>query len=83
MRINVYAEEITDRVSLIKETHDDREFYGVRFYTSPRVGLHMSGKDDDTGAVTFWVPTTQMTGQQPHKLAYIFTRALQLLAAVK
>lgn len=32
MRVNVYAEELTDRVEIISKTIDGQEFTGVRFY---------------------------------------------------
>ena len=32
MRVNVYAEEMTDRVEIISKTIDGREFTGLRFY---------------------------------------------------
>lgn len=68
MRVNVYAEEMTDRVEIISKTTADGEFTGVRFYlelpcTVPdRDGqttnvrgpfMHREG-DDDSSAVTFW-----------------------------
>lgn len=64
MRVNIYAEELTDRVELIRETpRDEMEvpyFYAVRLY----LGLpfeHRPG-DDDSSAVTFWVPWTRAGG---------------------
>ena len=64
MRINIYAEEMTDRVELISKKTDDGEFTGVRFYlelpvTTPS-GENIKGPfihhpgDDDSSAVTFW-----------------------------
>jgi hypothetical protein len=32
MRVNVYAEEMTDRVEIISKVIDGREFTGLRFY---------------------------------------------------
>lgn len=32
MRVNIYAEEMTDRVEIISKTIEGREFTGVRFY---------------------------------------------------
>lgn len=32
MRVNIYAEEMTTRVELIKKTTQDGEFTGIRFY---------------------------------------------------
>ena len=67
MRVNVYAEEITDRVELVKKTTADGEFTGVRFYLELPVTIPIhnesmqirgpflhSKDDDDSSAVTFW-----------------------------
>lgn len=32
MRVNIYAEEITDRVELVTKTNEDGTFTGIRFY---------------------------------------------------
>lgn len=32
MRVNIYAEEITDRIEIIAKTIDGQEFTGLRFY---------------------------------------------------
>lgn len=67
MRINVYAEELTDETELITKTVADdefgeRTFFGVRIYLeSPKV-LHHSPEDDDRSAITFWVPWTRAAG---------------------
>lgn len=65
MRVNVYAEELTNRVELITKTvKEGGTFTGIRFYTylpvsladsSPIRGpfIHHEG-DDDSAAVTFW-----------------------------
>jgi hypothetical protein len=61
MRVNVYAEEMTDRVELIEKG----PWLGVRFYlelpvTNINTGDQMRGPfvhgpgDDDSSAVTFW-----------------------------
>jgi hypothetical protein len=63
MRVNVYAEEMTDRVEVIEKTADGQVFTGLRIYlylpvTTP-IGIvrgpfeHRPG-DDDSSAVTFW-----------------------------
>jgi hypothetical protein len=68
MRVNVYAEEMTDRVEIItKHTHDGA-FTGLRFYLELPISIpgpggtslshrgpfiHRPG-DDDSAAVTFW-----------------------------
>lgn len=70
MRVNIYAEEMTDRIEIISKTIEGREFTGCRFYLElpvtvqdidPEVdpkqvrGPFMHGPDDDdSAAVTFW-----------------------------
>lgn len=67
MRVNVYAEEITDRIEIVSKTAGGEEFTGIRFYLElpvqvPAAGgvatykgpfIHGPG-DDDSSAVTFW-----------------------------
>lgn len=68
MRVNVYAEEMTDRIEIISKEIDGQRFTGLRFYlelpcTIPDGVLgtrnvrgpfvHRPG-DDDSAAVTFW-----------------------------
>lgn len=68
MRVNVYAEEMTDRIELIFKTTEDGTFTGLRFYLElpatirdgPHAGENVQGPfihrpgDDDSAAVTFW-----------------------------
>jgi hypothetical protein len=64
MRVNVYAEEMTDRLEIIcKEIYGQR-FTGLRFYlylpTTLPDGTQAQGPfmhrdyDDDSAAITFW-----------------------------
>lgn len=64
MRVNVYAEEMTDKVEIIAKEIDGHKFTGLRLYlelpcTLPS-GENVSGPfmhragDDDSAAVTFW-----------------------------
>ncbi len=64
MRVNVYAEEMTDRVEIVAKEIDGHNFTGLRFYLYLPVTdfdgkqkqgpfLHRPG-DDDSAAVTFW-----------------------------
>lgn len=64
MRVNVYAEEMTDRIEIIGKEIDGYRFTGLRFYLELPVTLpdgtnyrapfmHRPG-DDDSAAVTFW-----------------------------
>lgn len=63
MRVNVYAEELTDRVEIISKEIDGRTFTGLRLYLELPVtinGVQHKGPflhrpdDDDSSAVTFW-----------------------------
>jgi hypothetical protein len=63
MRVNVYAEEITDNVEIIEKKIDGQKFTGVRFWLHLPVtigGEQFQGPflhrpdDDDSSAVTFW-----------------------------
>lgn len=63
MRVNVYAEEMTERIQIIRKVIDGYEFTGLRFYLELPVTvadqqvsgafIHRPG-DDDSAAVTFW-----------------------------
>lgn len=67
MRVNVYAEEMTDRIEIIEKEIDGRTFTALRFYLELPVTMygpngasnvrgpfmHRPG-DDDSSAVTFW-----------------------------
>lgn len=63
MRVNVYAEEITDRVEIVEKKIGEDTFTGIRFYLElpvTRGQMQVSGPflhhhgDDDSSAVTFW-----------------------------
>lgn len=67
MRINVYAEELTEETELITKTVTDdkfgtRTFYGVRMYLKSPPELHDDPADDDRSAITIWVPWTRADG---------------------
>jgi len=63
MRVNIYAEEMTDRVDLITKEIEGRTYTAIRFWLelpatvngSQFKGpfMHHPG-DDDSSAVTFW-----------------------------
>ena len=64
MRVNIYAEEITNNVEIVEKITPDGKFTGVRFWLHLPVTLadgrqaqgpflHRPG-DDDSSAVTFW-----------------------------
>jgi hypothetical protein len=68
MRVNVYAEEMTDRIDIISKEVGGQKFTGLRFYLELPVtipnghGGHTiyqgpfmhKQNDDDSSAVTFW-----------------------------
>ncbi len=64
MRVNVYAEEMTNKVQIISKKTPDGDFTGVRFWlelpvTTPEGDqvrgpfMHRPG-DNDSSAITFW-----------------------------
>lgn len=63
MRVNVYAEEMTERVEIIKKEIDGNVYTGLRLYLELPVTLngnqfkgpfiHHPG-DDDSSAITIW-----------------------------
>lgn len=68
MRVNVYAEEMTDRIEIITKSADGVDFTGLRFYlelpvtvnhpdgtvTQQVSGPFIHRPGDDSSAVTFW-----------------------------
>lgn len=67
MRLNVYAEELTDEVDVVTKVVEDEEFgrrvfYGVRLYLKSPPELHHSTEDDDRSAITLWVKWTKAEG---------------------
>lgn len=68
MRVNIYAEEMTERVEIISKEIDGQKFTGLRLYLElPATFVERSGErrtvagpfihrpgDDDSSAVTFW-----------------------------
>jgi hypothetical protein len=63
MRVNIYAEEMTDRIEIIEKEVEGHKFTALRFYLELPVtvnGVNHQGPfihrpgDDDSAAVTFW-----------------------------
>lgn len=74
MRINVYHHELLqmskrgpEHVEKIADT--GIKFHAIRFYTEPPL-MHQPG-DDDSSAITFWVPWTKKGGHDPAALKAI------------
>lgn len=81
MRVNIYAEEMTDRVEIIEKEIDGIKFEACRFYLylpATVAGTNVRGPfihregDDDSAAVTFW---------SRGKLREVLQRAIDLLDA--
>lgn len=55
MRINIYDEEITNRMEVVRKSAEGRNFYGLRFNLLTHENMiPPKHPDDDTSAVTFW-----------------------------
>jgi hypothetical protein len=81
MRVNIYAEEMTNRIEIIEKEIDGNKFEACRFYLYLPVthnGENIQGPfihredDDDSAAVTFW---------SRGKLRDILQQAIDLLDA--
>lgn len=60
MRINVYAEELTEEVRIISVERKNQIFHGVRFVLKSPPGLQDSKTNDDrSSAVTIWFPSKE------------------------
>lgn len=82
MRINVYAEELTQRTEMIFKSppnHPTETFRGVRFYLLSPDELHDDPDDDDSSAITLWVPWTKANGHDHGRLIVILQDMLTLL----
>lgn len=81
MRVNVYGEELTERVEIITKEVDDFKFFGVRLWLKfPNQPWWIHRKvdgvdDDDSSAITLWTDT-------PARLANILQEAVNQLAEV-
>ncbi len=73
MRVNIYNEELTDRVELSTKEANTVTFTGIRFFVREPVE-HTPG-DDDSSAVTFWFSGEYERGL----MRTAFKRALALL----
>lgn len=59
MRVNIYAEEMTGIITVVRKTADTGlSFIGLRFTLKGSDDLHDTPDDDDRPAVTFWFPDT-------------------------
>ncbi len=56
MRINVYAEELTDRVEIIEKTIDGRVYTAVRFYLELPTTVYVCPEDTESVTNVFEPP---------------------------
>jgi hypothetical protein len=71
MRINVYSEELTERIEFGPKMADTGvQFFGLQFFLRSPEELHHSEKDDDSSAVIFW-------SDNPAKLLALLAKATQ------
>lgn len=62
MRVNVYGEELTDRIELVEKEAEGFTFWGLRFWLKfPNqdwwIHRKVNGEpDDDSSAITIWAP---------------------------
>jgi len=87
MRINVYAEELTDEIELASKTVDagtdqERVFYGLRWFQHSSDKLHYSEDDDDRQAITVWVPWRRKSGHQIEFVADTLRRMADLVESI-
>jgi hypothetical protein len=83
MRVNVYGEELTTKVEIVKKAVDQRTFIAVRFYLESTTKLHHGVDDNDESAVTFWAKWTKENGNDLEGLYEMFYNAIQELSKIK
>lgn len=84
MRLNLYHHEIpfmASRVEHVRKVADTgNTFHGLRLYTEPPLE-HEPG-DDDSSAITLWVPWTKAGGHDVEDLRIIGNVILRFCAEV-
>jgi hypothetical protein len=60
MKVNVYNEELTDRVELTSTTaKTGAKFFGLQFFLHSPEQLHAGPDDDDQSAIVLWSDSRQ------------------------
>lgn len=91
MRVNIYAEEMTNRVTIVEKTTDDGTFTGVRFYLElpVTIGKRDGGEPNNvqgpflhraTGLMTYDDDSAAVTFWGKRDLAEVLAKAQVLLA---
>lgn len=88
MRINVYAEELTNELVITSKTVDEgtemeRTFYGLRWFQKSSDALHYSPEDDDRQAITFWIPWSKKSGHDAEWLAAVLYEGATMLREIE
>lgn len=84
MRVNIYAQELLNKLEVTSATaaNTGASFRGIRFYLKSHEDLvPPKHPDDDSSAVTFWVPSGKNGYQAGDELllVYLFKEAARLL----
>lgn len=82
MRINVYGEELTEEVEIIRKSPANvpgETFRGVRMYLESPDRLHADADDDDRSAITLWVPWTKAGGHRPDEVTALLYNMIEAL----
>lgn len=76
MRINVYSQELTPEVILVKkESNTGVVYHAAQLVLHSSDRLHHPPEDDDRSAVTFWLPKSRSKRDQ---IATAFDRVAQI-----
>lgn len=76
MRINVYSQEQTSEVLLIKKgSNTGIEYHAAQMVLHSSQMLHHPPEDDDRSAVTFWLPRSQ---ERREEMAKAFEQMAEL-----
>ena len=80
MRINVYSQELTDEVNLIRKgSNTGVDYHAVQLMLHSSPMLHHPPADDDRSAVTFWLPKSaarrELLAQAFEKMAWLVRAA--------
>lgn len=83
MRINVYSQELTKEISIVRKRADDTGivYHGIRMYLASPDILHHTEQDDDRSAITFWIPHAECFS--PKDLSNLFREMANVIDQVE
>ena len=82
MRINVYAEELTNDIEIVRKSPANvpgETFRGIRMFLKSPDELHDDPNDDDRSAITLWVPWTKAGGHRPQEVVWLLRKMADAL----